>query len=144
VPILLKHRFPKQYRHPTLDGSLTRARLAGEARALLRCLRSVNFDYWFRFIQNPGRCGVSVPGLRFVDSTSGVLGIEWIDGESVRTLLGSGDQGDHLVDDANDNADDNVLAPFPDRDTLTEYEVSKGAMRIFTAIASFSLFTIHK
>lgn len=39
VPILLKHRFKKQYRHPSLDANLTRARVAGEARALLRCLR---------------------------------------------------------------------------------------------------------
>lgn len=41
MPVLLKHRFHKQYRHPTLDGSLTRARVAGEARALLKCLRCV-------------------------------------------------------------------------------------------------------
>lgn len=41
VPILLKHRFKKQYRHPSLDANLTRARVAGEARALLRCLRYV-------------------------------------------------------------------------------------------------------
>jgi TP53 regulating kinase and related kinases len=39
VPILLKHRFPKKYRHPVLDGSLTKARIAGEARALMRCLK---------------------------------------------------------------------------------------------------------
>lgn len=41
VPILLKHRFKKQYRHPSLDANLTRARVTGEARALLRCLRCV-------------------------------------------------------------------------------------------------------
>ena len=41
VPILLKHRFKKQYRHPSLDANLTRARVAGEARALLRSLRCV-------------------------------------------------------------------------------------------------------
>jgi TP53 regulating kinase-like protein len=35
-------------------------------------------------------CGVSVPGLRFVDVANGVLGIEWVDGKSVRLLLGSG------------------------------------------------------
>ncbi|CAK5265444.1 unnamed protein product, partial [Mycena citricolor] len=73
-PILLKHRFKKGYRHPTLDGSLTRARVAGEARALAKCLRS----------------GVSVPGIRMVDAPEGVLGIEWIDGSSVRRLLPGG------------------------------------------------------
>ncbi|KAG7092511.1 hypothetical protein E1B28_008862 [Marasmius oreades] len=70
-PILLKHRFQKQYRHPTLDASLTRSRIAGEARTLLRCLRA----------------GVNVPGIRMVDATNGVLGIQWIEGESVRKLL---------------------------------------------------------
>jgi hypothetical protein len=38
-PILIKHRFQKQYRHPSMDASLTRSRVAGEARALLKCLR---------------------------------------------------------------------------------------------------------
>jgi len=44
---------------------------------LLKCLRS----------------GVKVPGLRMVDAECGVLGLEWIDGRSVRSLLGGGDEG---------------------------------------------------
>ncbi|CAE6344102.1 unnamed protein product [Rhizoctonia solani] len=40
-PVLLKHRFPKQYRNSALDVSLTKQRVSGEARALLRCLRYV-------------------------------------------------------------------------------------------------------
>ncbi|TRM66604.1 kinase-like domain-containing protein [Schizophyllum amplum] len=78
-PILVKHRFAKQYRHPTLDGNLTKARVAGEARTLLKCLRS----------------GVNVPGVRMVEAADGVLGIEWIDGMSVRKLLpgGAEDEG---------------------------------------------------
>jgi TP53 regulating kinase-like protein len=31
--------------------------------------------------------GVNVPGLRILDAPSGVLGLEWIDGVSVRKLL---------------------------------------------------------
>ncbi|KIK65141.1 hypothetical protein GYMLUDRAFT_194951 [Collybiopsis luxurians FD-317 M1] len=73
-PILLKYRFQKHYRHPNLDVNLTRSRIAGEARALLKCLRS----------------GINVPGIRMVDATEGVLGIEWIDGQSVRNLLPGG------------------------------------------------------
>ncbi|KAG1772056.1 kinase-like domain-containing protein [Suillus occidentalis] len=73
-PVLLKHRFRKNYRHPSLDASLTRQRIAGEARALMRCMRS----------------GVTVPGIRMVDVNEGVLGIEWIDGKSVRQLLPGG------------------------------------------------------
>jgi TP53 regulating kinase-like protein len=41
IPVLLKYRFKKQYRHPSLDVSLTRSRVAGEARALMKCLRCV-------------------------------------------------------------------------------------------------------
>lgn len=40
------------------------------------------------------RSGVSVPGIRMVDASEGVLGIEWIEGKSVRVLLGGGDEGD--------------------------------------------------
>jgi len=40
-PVLLKHRFKKTYRHASLDASLTKSRIAGEARALLKCLRWV-------------------------------------------------------------------------------------------------------
>ncbi|GAA5841068.1 hypothetical protein JCM5353_001371, partial [Sporobolomyces roseus] len=72
ISILLKHRFPKRYRHPTLDAQLTRQRLTSEARALVRCLKA----------------GVRVPGLRVVDVKSGALGVEWIDGWSVREVLG--------------------------------------------------------
>ncbi|CAE6362483.1 unnamed protein product [Rhizoctonia solani] len=81
-PVLLKHRFPKQYRNSVLDISLTKQRVSGEARALLRCLRF----------------GVSVPGIRFVHADTGVLGIEWIDGTSVRMVLGGGAEGEEEVE----------------------------------------------
>jgi len=50
---------------------LTKSRVSGEARALLKCLRS----------------GVNVPGIRMVDASAGLLGIEWIEGKSVKTVL---------------------------------------------------------
>ncbi|QRW10013.1 Serine/threonine-protein kinase [Ceratobasidium sp. AG-Ba] len=40
------------------------------------------------------RFGVSVPGVRFVHADSGVLGIEWINGSSVRRVLGGGAEGE--------------------------------------------------
>jgi TP53 regulating kinase and related kinases len=43
---------------------------------------------------------VNVPGIRMVDSTEGVLGIEWIEGRSVRRLLPGGGE-----DDESDEAD---------------------------------------
>ncbi|GAA6022158.1 hypothetical protein JCM11491_005109 [Sporobolomyces phaffii] len=89
--ILLKHRFPKRYRHPTLDAQLTRQRLTSEARALVRCLKA----------------GVRVPGLRVVDAKSGALGLEWIDGWSVREVLGGGQEDDGLPEsDQEDEADE--------------------------------------
>ncbi|KAG6861046.1 hypothetical protein C0995_004547 [Termitomyces sp. Mi166 len=94
-PIFLKYRFIKQYRHPSLDASLTRSRVAGEARALLKCLRS----------------GVNVPGVRMVDAAAGALGIEWIEGKSVRRLLPGGaeeevDGGEEIKPEVDNDSDD--------------------------------------
>ncbi|XP_071524643.1 EKC/KEOPS complex subunit Tp53rkb [Panulirus ornatus] len=36
-PVIIKHRFPKQYRHPDLDNFITHERMKAEARALTRC-----------------------------------------------------------------------------------------------------------
>ncbi|CEL57144.1 Serine/threonine-protein kinase BUD32 OS=Cryptococcus neoformans var, neoformans serotype D (strain B-3501A) GN=BUD32 PE=3 SV=1 [Rhizoctonia solani AG-1 IB] len=88
-PVLLKHRFAKQYRNSALDVSLTKQRVSGEARALLRCLRF----------------GVCVPGIRFVHVDTGVLGIEWIDGTSVRKVLGGGAEGEEEAEVADDEMD---------------------------------------
>ncbi len=82
--LLLKYRFPKHYRHPTLSVSLTAQRTTMEARALQRCARA----------------GVRVPGVRCLDERTGVLGMEWIEGRSVREWLGGGAEGDEedLID----------------------------------------------
>lgn len=39
-PAMVKHRFPKGYRHPALEARLSRRRTVQEARALLRCRRA--------------------------------------------------------------------------------------------------------
>ena len=70
-PILLKHRFSKKYRHASLDSSLTKARIGAEVRAIVRCLKS----------------GIGVPGIRLVDEYNGLLGLEFIEGKSVRQIL---------------------------------------------------------
>lgn len=84
VPVLVKHRFPKRYRHPTLDAQLTRQRLASEARALVRCLKA----------------GVRVPALRLVDVRHGCLGIEWVEGWTVREILGGGQEDDSVAENS--------------------------------------------
>ncbi|KAG9122380.1 serine/threonine-protein kinase bud32 [Ceratobasidium sp. 392] len=47
--------------------------------------------------------GVNVPGIRFVHADSGVLGIEWIEGSSVRKVLGGGAEGEEEGVDEDDN-----------------------------------------
>lgn len=75
-PVLLKHRFPKKYRHPGLSTQLTRTRITSEARSLARCARG----------------GVRVPQVVLVEVESGIIGIEWIDGKSVRSVLGADEE----------------------------------------------------
>lgn len=45
------------------------------------------------------KAGVKVPGLRCVDVKQGVLGMEWIEGWSVREVLGGGQEGDELPEE---------------------------------------------
>lgn len=82
LPVIIKHRFPKRYRHPALDASLTKARLQAEARALWRC----------------AKLGLRVPGVYFVDESCGCLGLEKVPGWSVRELLGGGAEGELEVE----------------------------------------------
>jgi len=108
--VLLKHRFHKHYRHPTLDATLTKSRVASEARALVKCLRA----------------GVNVPGVRMLDSLEGVIGIEWIDGKSVRVLLGGGAEGEEEIELDHDDvqADDEAEAVTLE-EPLVEFGITK-------------------
>ncbi|KAM0752412.1 hypothetical protein T439DRAFT_355264 [Meredithblackwellia eburnea MCA 4105] len=95
VPVLLKYRFAKGYRHATLDNILTRQRLTTEARALVRCLRA----------------GVRVPRLQIVDIRQGVLGLEWIEGWSVREVLGGGQEDDEGAIEEEEEGEDGKEEP---------------------------------
>ncbi|KAH9934870.1 uncharacterized protein B0H18DRAFT_902524 [Fomitopsis serialis] len=105
-PILLKYRFHKQYRHPTLDTTLTKARVAGEARAIIKCLRHA----------------VNVPSIRMVDAAEGVLGLEWIEGKSVRFLLGGGAEGEDEYTEEDDSEEE---PQETEEDPLKEFGVSQ-------------------
>ena len=73
-----------------------------------------------------------------VDATEGVLGIEWIEGKSVRMLLGGGAEGEEeqvpdpeqFFDDATDTSDESVSHVDP----LDEYQVTTGAFLIPVSI----------
>ena len=77
-------------------------------------------------VEGSGRCGVSVPGLRFVDAANGVLGIEWVNGKSVRHLLGSRDEDEEGDQDEGEGEDENEAGV--DEDPLAEYVTSKGTI----------------
>ncbi|XP_049636474.1 EKC/KEOPS complex subunit TP53RK [Suncus etruscus] len=71
---MVKHRFPKGYRHPDLEARLSRRRTVQEARALLRCRRA----------------GISAPTVFFVDYASNCLYMEEIeDSMTVRDYIQS-------------------------------------------------------
>jgi hypothetical protein len=80
----------------------------------------------FTRIEGPFSCGVSVPGVRFVDAANGVLGIEWVNGKSVRRLLGSRDE------EYEESEDENEIEATADEDPLGEYAISKGTISIGT------------
>lgn len=43
-PSIVKQRFPKRYRHPTLDEKLTHRRTTQEVRSILRCRKAGKCD----------------------------------------------------------------------------------------------------
>ncbi|KAK9110492.1 hypothetical protein Sjap_018552 [Stephania japonica] len=68
---IVKERFSKKYRHPTLDSKITVKRLNAEARCMTKARR----------------LGVSTPALYFVDSVLYTLTIEYVEGPSVKDVL---------------------------------------------------------
>jgi TP53 regulating kinase-like protein len=67
---------------------------------------------------------VNVPGLRYVDATEGLLGIEWIEGKSIKYLLPSDAEEELHEDEDNDLDDAPSLAT--DEDPLIEFGISVG------------------
>lgn len=73
---------------------------------------------------------MNVPGLRFVDAIEGLLGIEWIEGQSIKYLLPSGAQEEFEDEDedgiGSDNGDDDPSPIVTDEDPLKAYGISVG------------------
>lgn len=102
-PLLLKYRFPKAYRHATLDKSLTKQRVNHEVKCLTRCLKG----------------GVDVPGVKGVDVQGGVILMDWIDGHgSVREVLGG------LPEEGEDDQDDEETEAVTER--LRRLQLNEG------------------
>ncbi|XP_022066516.1 EKC/KEOPS complex subunit TP53RK [Acanthochromis polyacanthus] len=82
-PTIVKERFPKRYRHPTLDEKLTHRRTTQEVRSILRCRRA----------------GIHAPVVYFVDYTSHCIFLEEIMGSlTVRDHIASSQQSDSGVE----------------------------------------------
>ena len=88
------------------------------------------------------RSGVNVPGLRYVDAVEGLLGIEWIEGKSIKYLLPtrSGAQEEYLEDEDIDL--DDTSSPVTDEDPLKVFGIPVG-MSIFSKItyASYHIYS---
>ncbi|XP_038685078.1 EKC/KEOPS complex subunit TP53RK [Tripterygium wilfordii] len=68
---IVKERFSKKYRHPSLDSKLTLRRLNAEARCMTKARK----------------LGVSTPVLYAVDTVLHTLTFEYVDGPSVKDLF---------------------------------------------------------
>lgn len=64
-----------------------------------------------------------MPGIRFVHADTGLLGIEWIEGTSVRKVLGGGAEGE---DETEEQSEQETEAQ-PEIDELKEvYNLTQG------------------
>lgn len=75
------------------------------------------------------KAGVVVPGLRIVDLQEGVLGMEWIEGWSVREVLGGGQDDEGVVDEDEEEDEDEEDVIL----TLQEMGIDQG---MFTLVDS--------
>lgn len=83
--VICKERFPKKYRHPQLDVSLTKSRTKGEARSLVRCQRAgVPCPNVLAIAQWPIESGEERNGMSPI---SYCLFMEKVDGCTVRQYL---------------------------------------------------------
>ncbi|XP_068338698.1 uncharacterized protein [Pyrus communis] len=85
---IVKERFSKKYRHPSLDAKLTLKRLNAEARCMTKARR----------------LGVYTPVLYHVDTVLHTLTFEYVEGPSVKDVflrfgLGDGSVAEERIDD---------------------------------------------
>ena len=73
-PAMIKERFHKKYRHPTLDARLTAQRLRQEVRSMLRARK----------------LGVPTPVLYYVDQQTNTIYMERVNGHSLKATLHQG------------------------------------------------------
>lgn len=88
---ICKERFPKKYRHPKLDVSLTKNRTKAEARCLIRCRRAdvpcpnvLGIGNWSNGTTRDDADGVKNSTNTEMSTSSSCLFLEYVDGCTVR------------------------------------------------------------
>ena len=155
VRIICKERFPKKYRHPQLDVTLTKSRTKAEARSLIRCQRAgipcpnvLAVAHWSNnteneSLDNGGREGNDIS----TTTTSSCLFLECVEGCTVRQYFEqrSGPPSDKDKADGVDGETQNIERPR--RDNATTVAVSNTTLqreeRITTVIDSQTLCVAH-
>ena len=79
-PTIVKQRFKKTYRHPTLDAKLTRSRLNTEAGSIMRARK----------------LGVVTPTLYYVDTQQSSIFMEQVQGRPLKDLIRAGMSEDDM------------------------------------------------
>ncbi|KAF7458806.1 TP53-regulating kinase [Cryptosporidium felis] len=69
--VVIKYRFEKKYRHAQLDKALRNSRILRESRNLVRCFQK----------------GINCPNVHFVDTASGVIVMDYINGTTLNDYL---------------------------------------------------------
>ena len=82
---IVKERFSKKYRHPQLDERLTKERLKGEIRSLMRCKMA----------------NIRTPTIYYVDMNNGLFVMEYLD--SAKTCR---DYINNLLTNSTENVDE--------------------------------------
>lgn len=156
--IICKERFPKKYRHPQLDVSLTKSRTKAEARSLIRCQRAgipcpnvLAVAHWSNNHpenespagNNGGLAGNSPPAA---STTSSCIFLECVEGCTVRQYFEqrSGSQLSKVLKEEADRVDGKTSIEQSQLDDPTISAVSNEREdRITTVIDSHTLCVAH-
>jgi TP53 regulating kinase-like protein len=79
-PTIIKQRFKKTYRHPSLDAKLTKSRLNMEARSITRARK----------------LGVVTPTIYYVDTQQSAIYMEHVVGKPLKDLIRAGMSDDDM------------------------------------------------
>jgi len=144
VKVIVKERFPKKYRHPALDVSLTKSRTKGEARSLIRCKRAevacpkvLAVANWSNLKDSDGNVNKKSETTKAsgnVSTTSSCLFIEHVQGCTVRQYFEQ-----RLESTATQDSPSSKRQRLEEGDDSTLLEFKQQQDRVTTVIDSHTL-----